>query len=417
MIKNKRKTRFKIRFLFFLLILFILVCCKENDEETSHFAPATLIYMVADNNLDYYAIQNIRQMERGLPDDAEGPVFVFITRRIGATPSHPYLLKIEKNNEYNYITSPIIQTYPQRNTIEPNFLKQVIKDVKNHSIRYNAKLQRIVLWSHGTGWVPEGTPFNEIDYVETVKNSKNDVVNYSFGLDETGNGDGIEHSREMCIKDLAVALENERFELLIMDACFMGAIEVAYELRNIADFLILSPAEIVSSGFPYEEIIGCLSNFFIDPFEIALSFFNYYNNLTGALQTASISVVNTKYLTDLSSAMSSVYSDYALYENEISMDDYMQYDRTLSNYFFDFLNFVTRVSQYSQSDYYDVFIAYDLVLPLYLHTSKIFNMLDISETSGLSVYIPNLYSQRHEQHDYYKTLTWAKESNAEFLFN
>ena len=34
----------------------------------------------------------------------------------------------------------------------------------------------------------------------------------------------------------------------------MSQVEVAYELRNTADYLILSPAEVMSAGFPYFKI-------------------------------------------------------------------------------------------------------------------------------------------------------------------
>ena len=37
-------------------------------------------------------------------------------------------------------------------------------------------------------------------------------------------------------------------DFIIMDACLMGCVEVAYELRDKCDILIFSPTEILSSG-------------------------------------------------------------------------------------------------------------------------------------------------------------------------
>jgi len=400
----------------FLCIIFLLIGCQDYKEQTHSLSPATLIYMIADNNLDYYAMQNVRQMERGLPDNA-APVFVFITRRIGGNPSHPYLMKITKNNEDNMVSSPIIQTYRQQNTADPAFLRQVIADVKTHSKKYNAQLRRLVLWSHGTGWLPEGAPFNEIDIIDATETAKNRTAAFSFGLDETGNGDGAEYHKEMCIKELAKALEGERFELLMMDACFMGTIEVAYELRKISECLILSPTEIISGGFPYEEIINDLVSPIIEPLSIAVRFFNYYYNLKGALQTAAVSVINTHYLEDLACAMETVYYDYIQYRSDIPVTDFLQYDRTASYYFFDFLNFVSLVSERSQNDYLNVYRIYYDVLTYYLRTPKIYDFLDLTGTSGLSIYIPNTYSARNELHKYYNDLSWTKDSNAISLFN
>jgi hypothetical protein len=410
----------KAVFLSILFCVFPFLCgCQDVTGETSPTVPATLIYMVADNNLDYYAISNIKQMERGLTDDTVSPVFVFLTRRIGANPSHPYLLRITRNTEDSIIRSPIIRTYPQQNTCDPVFLRKVIADVKNHCKAYNAVLSRLVLWSHGTGWLPEGTPFNEIDDEDDARAGKNGaaMITYSFGLDETGYGDGEKYRKEMDIKDLAKALEGEQFELLIMDACFMGTIEVAYELRNISDYIILSPAEIVANGFPYEDIINLFTYPTIEPLAIAVSIYEYYNNQRGALQTAAVSVINTRYLEDLAHAMESVYRDYKTHRNELPIGNFLQYDRTASNYFFDYLDFVSHISSYTQNDYSPMLKIYDRVLPHYLHTPKIFGVLDITGTSGLSIYIPNTHLTRDELHEYYQGLSWTQDSNATILFN
>jgi hypothetical protein len=69
--------------------------------------------MIAENNLDYYAVSNIQQMEQGVSDDRDGEIFVFIDRNAG-NPSHPYLMHIEKNTESETITSPILQVYPKK---------------------------------------------------------------------------------------------------------------------------------------------------------------------------------------------------------------------------------------------------------------------------------------------------------------
>ena len=398
------------------IIFSLYGCSPVFEDETQPLASATLIYMMADNNLDYYAMQNIRQMERGLPDNA-APVFVFITRRTGAKPSHPYLVRIAQNKDDNIIRSPIIKTYRQQNTADPAFLRQVVNDVKALSKKYNSQLRRLVLWSHGTGWLPEGTPFNEVDFIDNSMLSKNNYNVFSFGLDETGYGDETAYNKEICIKDLAKALDGERFELVIMDACFMGTIEVVYELRKISEYFIMSPAEIISGGFPYEEIISYLAAPEIEPLSISVKFFNNYNNLKGAMQTAAVSVINTCFLEDLADAMKAVYKDYKQYRNNSPNTSVLQYDRTASNYFFDFIKFVSHVSELTQNDYSHVIKIFYNVLPYYLHTAKIFDYLDITDTSGLSVYIPNNYSTREELHEYYQSLSWAKDSNAVFLFN
>ena len=60
---------------------------------------------------------------------------------------------------------------------------------------------------------------------------------------------------------------------------------------------------------------------------------------------------------------------------------------------------------------------WDKAIPLYLHTDEIFASLDITDTSGLSIYIPNDYDKRKQLHEYYKKLSWTKDSNATVLLN
>jgi hypothetical protein len=86
-------------------------------------------------------------------------------------------------------------------------------------------LRNVVLWSHGSGWLPEEV--------------QQDATTRTFGLDNTGE-EGGEVGNEMDILELSEAFNGYHFDLLLADACFMGSVEFAYELRNSFDTLILS---------------------------------------------------------------------------------------------------------------------------------------------------------------------------------
>lgn len=105
------------------------------------------------------------------------------------------MLKIIRDTTYNYVVSPILQTYKEQNTCDPSFLNEVIVTVQRYCAEQNSSLNRLILWSHGTGWLPEGTSF----YVEQ------EVVLRSFGLDDAGSDAESDYKKEMDIKDLATA--------------------------------------------------------------------------------------------------------------------------------------------------------------------------------------------------------------------
>lgn len=386
------------------MLLIFTACHKEEDKLP--LSKSTLIYMVADNNLDYYAVENIKKMEQGIPENAKGNIFVFIDRNMNGNPNHPYLLQIHRDTTNNAITSTILQTYREQNSCHPQFLRSVIDNVWQYCNKQNSVLSRLVLWSHGTGWLPEETPFNDIDAK---------VRPLSFGMDNTGDINDTSYHKEMDIKDLKVALNGLYFELLIIDACFMGSIEVAYELRNNFDYMILSPSEILSSGFPYIDISEDLVSDELDARVIADRFFNHYNSQSGVLQSATISVIHTEHLENLASKMQYVYQKYvAMVEFSPSpIETIPQYDRTMSNYFFDFGHFLSYTL--ANDDYDDIMGTLNNILPYYKHTEQMFSTLDLSATTGLSVYIPNTYYRREWLHTYYQMLEWTKNSGADIL--
>lgn len=54
------------KFMLCCLLSVLLLSCSEDDDIVRHSEKnAIFVYMAADNDLDYFAIQNINQMERG----------------------------------------------------------------------------------------------------------------------------------------------------------------------------------------------------------------------------------------------------------------------------------------------------------------------------------------------------------------
>ncbi len=81
--------------------------------------------------------------------------------------------------------------------------------------------------------------------------------------------------------DLADAMADASFhtEYILFDACYMSSVEVAYELKDVTHYLIASPTEVLSYGFPYitmgKHLLGT-PNYkgIVDSF---ISFYSSYN--------------------------------------------------------------------------------------------------------------------------------------------
>jgi len=154
--------------------------------------------------------------------------------------SNPELIRLYRDASGKAVED-IVAVYQDQNSATPLVLRSVLNKMKSI---FPADDYGLILWSHATGWLPEGyysktkTPgvFFTDPYADIVK---------SFGEDR---------GTEMEITELKDALPFE-FEFIIFDCCFMGGIETAYELRDKAEYIVASPTEILATGFPYDKVI------------------------------------------------------------------------------------------------------------------------------------------------------------------
>jgi hypothetical protein len=124
------------------------------------------------------------------------------------------------------------------------------RDVIQYTIEnYPAKEYGLVLWGHASGWLIHN------DTVPSVAKARE--VTRGYGKDE--GWDTQRSSRWMNITQMANALESlPKLKFIFADCCNFASVEVGYELRNCAEYLIGSPAEIPGDGAPYHLILDKL---------------------------------------------------------------------------------------------------------------------------------------------------------------
>jgi len=251
----------KYLLLFILFGLFFISCNQEGDLIQPEISRTIIAYIAADNDLSGDATVSLQQMEQNFSETGVN-LIVFIDQ----TSTNPRLLEIHPD------TATLVKSYPVSNSADPNVLKEVLLEAIK---MYPAQEYGLILWSHGSSWMPNG-----------------------IGLRSFGNDNGS----RMNIPDLAENLP-VKFNFILFDACLMGSVEVAYELKDKTDYLIASSTETIAEGFPYDQIIPELLQSKIDYNAIAQRYFNYYNAQSWAYQSATVSVVETQYLSGLATAM------------------------------------------------------------------------------------------------------------------
>jgi hypothetical protein len=149
--------------------------------------------------------------------------------------------------------------------------------------RYPAERYGLILWSHGSGWMP-----HEIEAVaeevhgsrpvaapEAIERSQMSGSRVLFRSSLAGIlkpqklaeravlfDDGTGHSLDTVELGRVVAsihsFIHQPLEFLGMDACLMANIEVAYQIRNAVRFMVASEELVPGHSWPYDTIMGAL---------------------------------------------------------------------------------------------------------------------------------------------------------------
>ena len=187
----------------------------------------------------------------------------------------------------------------------------------------------------------------------------------------------------------------------------MANVEVAYELRNNCDYMVFSPTEILSDGFPYESIIQPL--FTLSPEEaskqVCKKYMELYRAQSGAYQSATISLVKTEGLNQLAAACKPIFQqhhDQILTIDRSSIQPYFRYNK---HWFYDLDDFVGRVA--TDAEYRTFISALDQAV-IYKDATESFLSIDITHYSGLSIYIPR--PEYTVLNNFYKTLQWNQST-------
>lgn len=369
------KTKLLISILSVLCLSFLL-SCNKNEEKTLP-QRTVLIYMAGDNSLSSFVEYNMKMIEEGCKnaDLENGNIIAYIDER-GATPGL-YRFRKDKNG---IVSRNLIKEYEEENSASPENLRSVITTVKE---QFPSESMGIVLWSHGTAWLP----------------SNLDSYLRSFGQD--GNN-------YMELDDLSYVLNDFHFDFILFDACYMASVEVVYALRNYTDYIIGSATEILADGFPYNEITPMLLN--ADVTGIADSFYNHYDQMSGVSRSASVSVVKTSELDNLADACRNILSrqtEESLYNIDLYQVQALEYLTWNNHKLYDMEDYLSQIA--SNEEYTNLKTAMDKAIIYKACTPENYfaqcGSIAIDKFSGLSIYA---YQKNYPKlNDWYDQLEWA----------
>ncbi|MEG1544641.1 MAG: clostripain-related cysteine peptidase [Tannerellaceae bacterium] len=375
----------RLKIITFLFLIVSVFAC-DNDEPTPQTNSRTvLVYLAANNSLSGYADSNIENMMQGAANGNlnGGNFLIYLAPRNGV----PQLLRIRQDAD-GQIVKETIKTYPKQNSVSIDVMRNVITEVITD---FPATSYGLVLWSHGTGWLPS--------------NVLSDDMLRSFGQDG---------QNWMELNELAQALPDHQFNYILFDACYMGSVEVAYALRAKTEYILASPTEIMADGMPYQLIVKDMFAETPGLKQIAEKFYQFYDQKSGKGRSASISLINTAHMNELAALTREIVQSNKEAINTLPLNVIQPLDYlggTRYHAFYDYDDYITRLATAEQAARFtkclgDV-IVYKATTPkAYYSYGGNGLIVSINHFSGLSAYIPQVNLTK--LNSWYESLDWYK---------
>jgi len=233
-----------------------------------------IIYMAADNDLSPFAKEDIYEMQSvGSTLSVDIVVEADFIDRGGSRRFHlqksPDKFKNLSQKSFSEIApehlySPIIDKLPE---LDSGDVKNFYNFLEFSATNFPAKHYMIIIWSHGQGWASEQpvrhiselsntSTFNNV--FETEASSKNLMGGLAFDY-TSGSHFSIPQITNALDSFNILFNDSEPIDIYGSDACYMQMVEVAYEFKNVAKFVIGSSQQEEYRGWPYRDILSFLT--------------------------------------------------------------------------------------------------------------------------------------------------------------
>lgn len=358
-----------------IISVFIFTSCKKDDPAPPVKANRTvLIYMAADNSLGDYQFDktNIESIINGSTREAlnGGNLLVYIDSRH----SDPQLLHITPSGK------EVLRDYPEHsNSVSPQTMREVIQEVKS---LFPADSYGLILWSHGSDWFPS-----------------NKATTRAFGQDQ---------SNWMELSELKSALPDHGFDFIFFDACYMGGIEITYELKDKAAYMLASPTEIMGSGYPYQKIINYLFTPTPAYQSICDEFYNYYVK-ESATPYATLALLDLGKMEAIAQAVHPIIQEHYNKTDSIELNDLQHFFRSKYYGMYDFDDYISCLIS-TESEQYKAFRqALNDAVIYEKHTSSFlpnYGGYKITRFCGLSCFVMKEEEKVQGINDEYAKLDW-----------
>lgn len=363
-----------------------------------------VMYLAGNNSLQSYLENNVEDVissvDASTPSD-NGRIVVFFRPRPSL--GDPLLLQIYYDKKVG-AQCDTLRTYPSTiSSSDPETLRTVMADVERVA---PAKEYSLVFGSHATGWftkvcMSRGSLSRPLSVGESGDDGSfwqksGDEITRTFGLDGKVdyNGKTIDDPG-MDITEIAAVLSGYNVRSLIFDACFMASVEAIYDLRQTADYVIASSAEIMGRGMPYDLVLKYLfasGNVRDNLMKYCSEYIRYYKELTPGTKSGTISLIDCAKVEGLAAVVAKIEQGGL---NEVDAFDVQAFELLDEHQFYDLEHFYDLAAK-DRAAYSALQNAISNCVVYTAHTSSVYSafglagLFEVERSCGLTVNIPSM---------------------------
>jgi Clostripain family len=278
-----------------------------------------LVYINGANDLETYGVLNMNQMEKiGSTEDVNMVTqFKRIAGRYDSSNgdwSDTRRFYVDRDSDANTITSTLIS---QRANVDMGSAA-TLQEFVNWGVRtFPAERYNLVIWNHGAGW-------------RSVKTrAQNPIPTRGVSYDDVTSN----HIDTIALPGAIVHPEGKKWDLLSVDCSLMQMIEVLYEWRNTADYIVGSEESPPGEGYAYDLTMGHLAGnptmdgrtlgiHYAD--DTATRFASQYGITQSVIETAKVAPIISA-LNDLGSTLMSLKDTFGA-EISLAREDAQSYE-------------------------------------------------------------------------------------------
>ena len=316
------------------------------------------------------------------------------------------LYEIVYNSSKSTCERNVIKEYSGQGYATTEGLTEILNEVKT---RANALNYALIVGCHGTGWTFKESWHNYPHYAKSTGWPGESIPQERIPYQDYDGEITYKHTRfigsvtdiatySINIPDFAQAITNAgmKMQYILFDDCYMANVEVAYELRNVTNFLLASTSEVMAIGVPYRTMWKSLASATPGYANAVTAFNTFYKAYI--MPYGTFSAIDCRKMEELAVAMRDVNSRYTLTDDVRSKIQVLDgFDEPV---FYDMGDYLKNLCT-DTKDYSHLMTVLESAIKSKCNTEKIYSFLygsgrekyiDVNTFSGITISDPSINS-------------------------